>query len=107
MPSTFVPNKFALLTGNGTADGLATIASNVGWLPGATVWIRDNDTPSLECVIVEQVGSTQVRLREKASTAKHGGGADLTAYTTLQAASLNMEAQVVPVDAPFEPRPRA
>lgn len=106
MPSTFASDKFAVLTANGTVDGLATIASNEGWLPGCVVWLAATGETSLEMTIVEQVGTTQIRLRAKDSKAKHGV-TSISAYTTAKASSLSLEGQVVPVLAPYVPRERA
>lgn len=107
MPSTFVSQKHAALAANGTTDGLAQIADNSGWLPGCTVWLSATGVDSLECTIVEQVGSNKIRLRAKSSSAVKGGGSDLSSFTTAKSAALDMEGQVVPVLAPFTPRDRA
>jgi hypothetical protein len=107
MPSTYASEKTAILAANGGVDGKITLASNDGWLPGCDVRIISSTEPSLELVVVKQIGSTQVQCRRKDSIAKHGGGADLSDYLTADDASLNMEGQVVPVLAPFEPRERA
>lgn len=107
MPSTFVAEKFALLTANGGATGLLTIASNTGWLPGCTINLISSGQVGLPLVIVAQVGSTQIRCRRADSLASNGRGNTFAAYTTVQSASVNMEGQVVPVMAPFTPRESA
>lgn len=106
MPSTLTSQKRAVLTANGTADGIAQIADNTGWLPGATVWVSANGETSLECTIVETIGTTKVRLRAKTSLAKFGFSS-ISAYTTAKSAALDMDSQVVTVLAPFEPLERA
>lgn len=105
MPSTYVSEKFAQLAADGTSEGVADIGSNKGWLPGATVWLAATGQPSLECVIVEQIGADSVRLRRKDSQSKHGFS-DISAYTTAGDASLSIEGQVVPVEQVFTPRER-
>lgn len=106
MPATFVSKKFVELVSDGGADGIVQIDNNTGWLPGATVWIRDDNTAGLECTIVEQIGADKIRLRSKTSAAKHGA-TDMSDYTVAQNASLSMEGQVVPVLAPYTPLGRA
>ncbi len=106
MSSVYVSEKYAALTANATAGGEATIASNVGWLPGCSVWLSATGETSLECTIIEQVGSTKVKLRRKDSKAKHGFS-DLSAYTTAKGSALALEGQVVAVRGPFEPFERA
>lgn len=106
MPSTYLSQKRAVLTANGTADGLAQIADNTGWLPGSTVWLSATGEASLECTIVEQVGTDKVRLRAKTSKAQYGR-TSITAYTTAKGAALDLDGQVVPVLAPYEPLERA
>lgn len=106
MPSTQVSQKRAVLTASGTADGIAQIADNTGWLPGCTVWLSATGETSLECTVVEQISTNKVRLRAKDSVAKHGFS-NIAAYTTAKSAALDMESQVVTVSAPFVPLERA
>lgn len=106
MPSTFATAKFAKLTSNGGAKGLLTIADNTGWLPGATINLISDTVGGVELTIVKQVGTTQILCRPKISSfakLSYQQGVDLSAYTTVDNASVNMEGQVVPVQAPFTP----
>lgn len=106
MPSTYVSQKRALLTASGTADGLAQIADTAGWLPGCTVWLSAAGVDSLECTVVEKVGTNKIRLRAKSSLARFGHS-DISSYTTAKGAALDMESQVVAVNASYEPLERA
>lgn len=107
MPSVAVTKKFSFLTADATAAGVVTISDNTGWHVGASVWIKDANSASVECTIVRRIGTTQLRLRRKDSTAKHGLGSDLSAYTLAQNASLAMEPQTVPVEFAYTPRDAA
>lgn len=100
MPSTYVSEKYAALTADGTADGLITLASNEDWLPGATLWLASATATSIEAIVVEQVGTTQLRLRNKTNKAQRGIS-DVSAFTVADSASVAMEGQIVPVMAPF------
>jgi hypothetical protein len=96
MPAVQVSKKHAALTANGTTGGIATIASNTGWLAGAIANLTADDQDPLEVKIVEQIGSTQLRLRATDSDVKaRGGFTDISAYTTAQNARLSMAQQVV------------
>lgn len=105
MPSTYMPEKFAVLAADGTADGLANVTANSGWLPGATGWLAADTQTSLHVAVIEAVGADRVRLRLLGAPAT--GFVNISAYTTARNASLSLEGQTVPVDAPFSPRPRA
>lgn len=108
MPATQVSKKFAMLTANGTAAGLITIASNTGWLPGAIAWIVSGTAGPDEVRIVEQVGSTQLRLRKTDSKGQaHGAFNNMTAYLTADNAKISMDQQVVAVQQNFTPRENA
>lgn len=102
MASTYVSDKFAALTANGTTGGVAQIASNTGWIAGSIVWLNGTGEAALECVIVEQISTNQVRLRKTSSVAKRGY-TDISAYTTAQNSTLSLEGQVVAVLTPFTP----
>lgn len=105
MPATQVSAKSALCTADATSAGLVTIASTTGWLPGALVWIKDNNTEAVECKIVEVVSSTVLRLRALTNAAKMPGAfSDLSAFTLAQAARIGMEQQVVTVSQTFTAR---
>lgn len=106
MASTFVSENFAILTADSTATGLVTLQDNHGWIPGCVVWIAATGETSLECVIVEQVGSTQLRLRRKDSSAQYGRS-DVSLFTVAKTSTLNMEGQVVAILNMFEPRAKA
>ncbi len=116
MPSTYVDKKFALLTDNAGADGLVSIVSNAGWLPGATVFIVSTAVASTECIISEVIGNTQLRLRSKGTTRNgqigfvgatpRGGRTDLHLYLLANGANISMEGQVVPVRAVFSANER-
>lgn len=92
MASTPVSEKFALLTANGTADGIVTIPSNKGWLPGCTVWLNANGKNPAQCVIATQIGTTQIQLRHLS-----GGFLNLSTYTVAGGSNLSLEQQVVQV----------
>lgn len=106
MPSTYVSTKHAAATANGTNQGVVTIASTVGWLPGATVWLSSTAQAGIECIIVEQVSATQLRLRKKTPQPTYGN-LDASAFLTADGAALDLEGQVVPVLQVFTPRDRA
>jgi len=100
MPSTYVTEKHAALTADGTAAGLVTIASNEDWLPGVTAWLSSTTETSIEVVVAEQVGTTQLKLRAKTNKAQHGVS-DVSAFTLADDAALSHEGQIVPVMATF------
>ena len=101
MPSIPVSKQFALLTADGGADGTVQIADTTRWIPGAKIYLRDDNTDPIQCVIVERVGSNKLRLRPVGSTASYGGSGTLAAYTAAQNASIAMDPQVVAVLAPY------
>lgn len=104
MPSTFVKTKSAPVTADTTSAGVVSLASNDNWLPGCAVRLSTNDpvvTPSVECVIIEQISTDKVRVRRADNKAVKGGGQDMSAFTLAKLSRINMEGQVVPVDAPF------
>lgn len=107
MPSIATTRKHAVLTANGTTGGLATIVSNTGFFPKATCWLRSSGSNAVLCVVVEQIGSTQVRLRFVSNPVQMPGAfSDISAYLT--GATLDLEGgQVVPVDPAFSARPLA
>lgn len=105
MSSIVVSKKFAVLQADGGANGLATLSSNEGWLPKAIVHLAASTQESLECEIMEQVGSTQVRLRLASSDFR--GPVNISAYTLARTASLAMETQAVAVRGVFEPFEKA
>jgi hypothetical protein len=108
MPATQTSKKFAALTANGTTGGLITIGSNVGWLPGALAWLDSSGQDPVEVKIVEQVGTTQLRLRRTdAAGQARGAASDVSAFTTAQNATIAMAQQVVAVDAPYTPVEKA
>ncbi|CAB4127321.1 hypothetical protein UFOVP75_138 [uncultured Caudovirales phage] len=103
MPSTFVSQRFAPLKGDGRADGLLSIDNNAPFLPGATIFLISDTQDSLECIVAEQVGAQQIRVRAKTSKAQRGSS-DVSAYLAADHASVSMEGQVVPVEQVFFPR---
>ncbi len=105
MPATQISKKYAALTADATAAGLVTIASNDGWLPGAIVNISSATEASAECIIVQQVGSTQLVLRfTNSDVTARGGFSDLAIYDLADTAAISMIAQVVPVQQVFTAR---
>ena len=100
MSSVIVPRKSRKLIADGTSKGLANIGDNTDWLPGARVWLRSSAVASLECIVVEQVEGTTVRLRARAA-AVMGGASDISTYLVADTAMLSMEKQDVAVQAPY------
>lgn len=92
------------LTANGTSLGVATVASNLKYKVGATVWITANAVPTKECVVVALGGSTLITLREKVfpfAGTRAGerigyGLANLSAFTTAANARIFQEAGIAP-----------
>lgn len=103
-----IPEAFAALTGNGTAAGIITIADNTPFYAGALAWIWGTTAANRRVQIVRLIGTTQMVLRfhgnstdgEDIAVAPTYGADNMTAYTTADAAKINMEAQVVRVHQP-------
>ena len=106
MPSTQVSSKSVALTGNGTAAGLVTIASNTGWVTGTKVTLSSTAEDPLECIVVEMIGSTQLRLRALTNRARHGFS-NVAAYLVADGARISRVTQVVPVLSVFEEKQKA
>ena len=106
MPSTLVAAKSVPLTADATTAGLVTIADNSTWITGTKVTISSTTEAPTECIVVEMIGSTQLRLRALGARSKYGFS-DMWIYDTVDSARISREQQVVPVLAVFEERQKA
>lgn len=98
----------AALTADGTADGSVTVASTTPFRAKARAFIRDNNTPAVEVIIVEIVSATVMRLRlaspvpadlgQEPNLGLRGqnyGASDMSAFTVAQSARIDMPAQFI------------
>lgn len=101
----WAPEATAALTANGGADGFATIGSNALFKVGATVWLKSDTQPSVECRVESLSGSDKVGLQIKRfqpgfpdkEIARYGRDS-LAAYLLADNARISQEAGVVPRD---------
>lgn len=102
----------AVLTANGGTDGSLTFAATAAFRKGRLGWLKDDNSPSLKCIITEVVSGTVIKVRAVPDqlvlgTSAQGGGVaetrqlgaftpnygttDCSAYTTAQNARFDQE----------------
>lgn len=99
MPNIEIGKQYALLTGNGGADGYVKVTSNANFWPGATVWLYASNGLHQEAIITDVVSTTDIGIRFKRGQGQgqQCGRSDCSAFLTANAASISQEMQTVRV----------
>jgi hypothetical protein len=97
MAGRIIPAKGDVLTGNGTADGYITIASNVGYYVGAHGFLKGATAASREVTVTELKSTNQLGIRfvRAMGTGVNYGRDDVSAYTVADSARIDTEEQFI------------
>jgi hypothetical protein len=99
MPNINCPKARAALTANG-AGGYVTVADATPFYPGAHVWLNQTGGTPTEYLITDIATGNKIGLR--AVLPMNGGAtygkADTSGWTTVNGATIDQAAQVVPVE---------
>ncbi len=92
MSGLMVAPRGAVLTVNGTANGVITLASTLGYYVGARLWLSSGTQSSIECFITAVSGLT-LTLRNVATIGY--GTTNVSAYLVADTARVDMASQFV------------
>lgn len=91
-------------TANGTVDGLIAIADTSDYLVGMIGYVRSTSVAPARVKVTEVVDTTHIRVADAPASSPGGGSyprwKNLTAFTTLDNATIDIEPQVVPGRSP-------
>jgi hypothetical protein len=98
MASKLVAQNMALLTANGTTQGMLTVADTSLFPAGCFVFLIGNTVPSVKCKVIKVLSATTLTVRivpspEELNSPLYGWLSDVSTYTTADSAKLYIEHQ--------------
>src|SRR5512144_2418814 len=101
MPSIQVPKFGEALAGNGTTSGSLQVASSTPYYVGCVAYLSDSTGRNQAVLITKIIDATHIQARAIANdgssnvnTLSYSPGSDLSAFTTVNTARIDMPAQV-------------